>query len=147
MESNGEPGKIHISSETAEELIKHGCEEWLSVREDQIHAKGKGLMTTYWVIVQNARSTTTRSTTDGFTESEEDVSDMWRTASSSNRLDQSDRFNSSSSRINQSERLHPGRSRMDRSSHSMRTNRLRAIDEFGRPQAAGEADIVTEIEV
>ncbi|CAB9531333.1 Receptor-type guanylate cyclase gcy [Seminavis robusta] len=60
MESNGQPGRIHVSESTAEELRKHGKDEWLTVREDKITAKGKGLMTTYWVNPKAGGATTTR---------------------------------------------------------------------------------------
>ena len=49
MESNGVRGKIHVSEATAKELIAHGKEDWLTLREDKITAKGKGEMTTYFV--------------------------------------------------------------------------------------------------
>ena len=51
MESNGIKGKIHISESTATELIAMDCSSWLTPREDKVHAKGKGLMQTYWVLV------------------------------------------------------------------------------------------------
>lgn len=57
MESNGLPGKIHVSQAFADEMIRHGHESWLVEREDKIHAKGKGLMTTYWVNVVSTKST------------------------------------------------------------------------------------------
>ncbi|CAB9522950.1 Receptor-type guanylate cyclase gcy [Seminavis robusta] len=60
MESNGVPGKIHVSQSTADELIRHGNRDWLTEREDKVEAKGKGLMTTYWVAVKSSRSTGTR---------------------------------------------------------------------------------------
>jgi len=49
MESNGVPGRIHVSEWTAQELRKHGCSNWLEEREDKIVAKGKGEMTTFFV--------------------------------------------------------------------------------------------------
>ncbi|CAB9521796.1 Receptor-type guanylate cyclase gcy [Seminavis robusta] len=60
MESNGVPGKIHVSQSTADELIRHGHRDWLTEREDKVEAKGKGLMTTYWVAVKSSKSTGTR---------------------------------------------------------------------------------------
>ena len=51
MESNSQPDRIHASSETAELLRNAGKEAWLSQREDKIVAKGKGLLTTYWVFL------------------------------------------------------------------------------------------------
>lgn len=138
MESNGEPGKIHVSSATADELVLHGCQDWLSERENPIDAKGKGLMTTYWVNVANAKSTTTRSTTDAFTESDEDVSDIWN--ASSLKSDQSGRLFNASGRFDQSERLNASKM-IDNSS------RLHAIDETEGHQIPGGMNVETEVEV
>ena len=44
MESNGVPGKIHVSKSTADELLSRGKQSWLTVREEKIVAKGKGEM-------------------------------------------------------------------------------------------------------
>ena len=49
MESNGKPGKVHLSGATADLLIASGKEHWLVKREDKIHAKGKGLMQTWFL--------------------------------------------------------------------------------------------------
>ncbi|CAB9529137.1 Receptor-type guanylate cyclase gcy [Seminavis robusta] len=49
MESNGQPGKVHLSDSTADLLIKSGKQHWVVEREDKIVAKGKGEMTTYWL--------------------------------------------------------------------------------------------------
>jgi class 3 adenylate cyclase len=49
MESNGVAGRIHVSQETAKELIAKGKSKWVTTRDDKIVAKGKGLMQTYWV--------------------------------------------------------------------------------------------------
>ena len=49
MESNGQPGKIHLSSETAELLRASGKESWLVKRQDKVHAKGKGERQTWWL--------------------------------------------------------------------------------------------------
>lgn len=51
MESTGERGKIQVSEETAKLLMAVGKERWLTEREDQVHAKGKGLLRTYWLRV------------------------------------------------------------------------------------------------
>ena len=48
MESLGVSGRIHISAVTAEYLRKAGKESWLKKREDAVHAKGKGIMETYF---------------------------------------------------------------------------------------------------
>ena len=42
MESNGQPGRIHASQDTADLLKTAGKGPWLTKREDLIEAKGKG---------------------------------------------------------------------------------------------------------
>ena len=49
METTGQPGRIHASQTTADELISSGKSDWLEAREEEIVAKGKGKMQTYWV--------------------------------------------------------------------------------------------------
>jgi hypothetical protein len=46
MESNGLPGKIHLSPATAALLVRSGKTHWVKMREDKITAKGKGEMQT-----------------------------------------------------------------------------------------------------
>jgi len=49
IENTGRPGRIHLSKETAELLVKGGKEAWLEKRADQVYAKGKGKLETYWL--------------------------------------------------------------------------------------------------
>jgi hypothetical protein len=42
MESNGRPGRIHISQETANQLVAAKKGHWFIHREDKVFAKGKG---------------------------------------------------------------------------------------------------------
>lgn len=49
MESNGQPGRIHMSQDTATLLEKAGKGYWLEKRTDVVQAKGKGEMQTYWL--------------------------------------------------------------------------------------------------
>lgn len=67
MESNGIRNKIHISSETAEDLKEAGKSHWLIPREEKIVAKGKGEMSTYWLEIkmQSGNSQTSKSSTEG----------------------------------------------------------------------------------
>jgi hypothetical protein len=48
MESYGIVGKIQISQATADLLIEARKDHWLVARKEQVEAKGKGLMQTYW---------------------------------------------------------------------------------------------------
>ena len=48
LESTGAPGKVHISIETAEILINSGKGKWVTKREDQVIAKGKGEMSSHY---------------------------------------------------------------------------------------------------
>jgi class 3 adenylate cyclase len=56
MESNGVAGRIHVSQETALELIAKGKSSWITPREDKIIAKGKGELQTYWVSLKSGSS-------------------------------------------------------------------------------------------
>jgi class 3 adenylate cyclase len=50
MESTGEVGRLHISKTTAGLLIEGGKGHWLEKRKEAVHAKGKGIVETYWVV-------------------------------------------------------------------------------------------------
>ncbi|CAB9500856.1 Receptor-type guanylate cyclase gcy [Seminavis robusta] len=77
MESNGVPGKIHISQSCADELIRHGYQSWLELRPDKVFAKGKGEMTTYFVNVEYSKSVTTRSSFLGSTKASAEEANEW----------------------------------------------------------------------
>lgn len=47
--STGVPGKIQATQATATLLIEAGKEHWVRLREDNVHAKGKGVLQTYWI--------------------------------------------------------------------------------------------------
>lgn len=49
MESNGKPGCIQISEDTAHRLETAGLSSWIKPRVTRIHVKGKGSMQTYWL--------------------------------------------------------------------------------------------------
>jgi hypothetical protein len=48
METSGRKGRVHLSEQTAKELIKHGKQDWIVAREDIVEAKGKGKLNTFW---------------------------------------------------------------------------------------------------
>lgn len=62
IEATGEKNKVHISHETATQLIDHGKEQWVVPRKETIVAKGKGELKTYWL---NLRMTAHTSLTSG----------------------------------------------------------------------------------
>jgi Adenylate and Guanylate cyclase catalytic domain len=49
IETTGHRGRIHLSEQTAAELIAHGKVDWLVRRDDLVEAKGKGKLATYWL--------------------------------------------------------------------------------------------------
>ena len=53
VETTGAKNKIHISQETADLLILGGKGHWVRARDDKVHAKGKGELTTYWLAVKD----------------------------------------------------------------------------------------------
>lgn len=64
--STGIKNKIQVSEATANILIAKGKGHWVVLRTDAVHAKGKGILQTYWLDPQSsARSTTVSTTTDG----------------------------------------------------------------------------------
>ena len=54
MESTGTKGRIQVSSATAEALKKDDKGSWLTPRGDNVVAKGKGVMSTYWLALKKA---------------------------------------------------------------------------------------------
>ncbi|KAL3941971.1 MAG: hypothetical protein SGARI_000417 [Bacillariaceae sp.] len=54
MESTGVPNRIQLSQDTADALTAFGKEDWFEPREDQVEAKGKGYLSTYFLILQSS---------------------------------------------------------------------------------------------
>jgi hypothetical protein len=56
MESTGVSNRIQLSQTTADLLIESGKEHWMIKREDKVKAKGKGELTTYFLLSLNKKS-------------------------------------------------------------------------------------------
>ncbi|KAL7538748.1 hypothetical protein ACHAWF_006199 [Thalassiosira exigua] len=54
IESTGEPGRIHLSKETAELIERAGKVDWLTPRKKSVLAKGNGILDTFWLKVEEA---------------------------------------------------------------------------------------------
>ena len=71
-------GMIHVSQETANELVAHGKETWVRKRPDMVEAKGKGIMQTYYVSVNsNGDTAKTLESTRSGTGSEKSDAEMY----------------------------------------------------------------------
>lgn len=64
IETGGRADRIHLSTETANQLKELGKSKWITKREDMIIAKGKGELQTYWLSVNFAGAASTRSSED-----------------------------------------------------------------------------------
>ena len=49
MESTGVVNRVQVSEETSKLLVGAGKEHWLMPREEPVEAKGKGILTTFWL--------------------------------------------------------------------------------------------------
>ncbi|CAB9528546.1 Receptor-type guanylate cyclase gcy [Seminavis robusta] len=56
MESTGVRNRIQVSQQTAALLTAAGKGHWLKARDDCVHAKGKGVLSTFWVLVKRGGS-------------------------------------------------------------------------------------------
>jgi class 3 adenylate cyclase len=55
IESTGEAGRIHLSQETADLIIKAGKQNWVERRNEVVVAKGKGALQTFWLSLSEGR--------------------------------------------------------------------------------------------
>jgi class 3 adenylate cyclase len=55
MESTSKQGCIQVSTETAKQLVNHDKGEWLQKRSDNVMAKGKGDLETYWLVIDKSQ--------------------------------------------------------------------------------------------
>lgn len=62
MESTGLKNRIQVSQETADLIIAGGKANWVELREDTVHAKGKGELQTYWLKHKSEKVTTSSTT-------------------------------------------------------------------------------------
>lgn len=65
MESTGVPGKIHISSTTAQLLRDSSKQHWVKARPDPVVAKGKGTLVTFFLSLGSRSDTSETSGSDG----------------------------------------------------------------------------------
>ncbi len=56
IESTGKKNRIHASMETAELLQLAGKSHWVKRREQEVEAKGKGKLQTYWLLLKDEMS-------------------------------------------------------------------------------------------
>jgi Adenylate and Guanylate cyclase catalytic domain len=49
MESTSSPDQVHLSQEVVDLLLDFGKSHWVTIREDKVLAKGKGVLNTYWL--------------------------------------------------------------------------------------------------
>lgn len=78
MESTGQAGRIHVSSETAALLVASGKEHWVKPREEEVSIKGKGTVTTSWLLVSDDDTRSTYSgTVSSSSRTTDDNHDRW----------------------------------------------------------------------
>ena len=61
IETTGAKNKIHLSQETAELIRQAGKGHWVRAREDKVHAKGKGELSTFWLEIKEGKASATSS--------------------------------------------------------------------------------------
>lgn len=83
IENSGEPNMIHVSQETAALLQQRGKDDWLTPREAQISAKGKGMIQTYWLTMKRRQ---------GYKANQQRTSSMSDLASVSSAISNSERM-------------------------------------------------------
>jgi Adenylate and Guanylate cyclase catalytic domain len=74
METTGEAGRIHVSQVTAEILVAAGKGKWVTQRQDQVIAKGKGALQTFWFkIISESHATGSNLTNDSSVAGEDEA--------------------------------------------------------------------------
>jgi hypothetical protein len=62
IESTGKRNQVHISMETAELIQLAGKGHWIKRREEEVEAKGKGKLQTFWLLLKEETATSGSST-------------------------------------------------------------------------------------
>jgi Adenylate and Guanylate cyclase catalytic domain len=65
IESTGERNRIHMSQETAEILAACGKGHWCRKRDDYVVAKGKGVLSTFWLEARGDSGRSAHSSSQG----------------------------------------------------------------------------------
>lgn len=74
IETTGKKNCIHLSEQTAKLLIDAGKQHWTVPREDEVEAKGKGKLTTFWLIGGNSDGASSHfASNEGSTTSSDDL--------------------------------------------------------------------------
>ncbi|KAL3938546.1 MAG: hypothetical protein SGBAC_006566 [Bacillariaceae sp.] len=53
IQTSSDPGRIHVSSASAEQLLERGKANWLRKRKGAVKLKGKGEVETYWLALKS----------------------------------------------------------------------------------------------
>jgi hypothetical protein len=70
MESTGVPDRIQLSQETADLILAAGKTGWIVAREDRVHAKGKGMLQTYFLDLEEKSNVSQGPSSNNSTEEE-----------------------------------------------------------------------------
>lgn len=76
IESSGKRNKIHLSEQTASLIMAAGKSNWVALREDEVDAKGKGIMQTYWLLPKEKVLTGNETASQGNTDDATNVGDL-----------------------------------------------------------------------
>ena len=66
IQTSSDPGRIHVSTEAADRLLKKGKGTWLRKRKGTVKLRGKGEVETYWLALKTAHKGGKRVSSDSF---------------------------------------------------------------------------------
>ena len=92
MESTGMRNRIQCSETTYKALVEAGKSSWLTSREDQVQAKGKGMMHTWWIDPTLRRGSATTNTTASSVSDQSESNHFMAPQGSTRRLSSSNRL-------------------------------------------------------